>query len=199
MTGEAVVHVVDDDVAVRQSLSFLLASDGLPVRLHESASAFLETVREAPSGCILTDVRMPGIDGIRLLAEVRARAPDTARIMLTGAADQATAMEAVNEGAIFRFLCKPCPLEVVARAIDGGVREHRLATAEKELIEKTAQGEKVVITRDRQPVAELVPVSPASASPGKPLPVFGSCRGMLTILSEDDEHLTDFVQRIARM
>lgn len=93
-----------------------------------------------PFAVVVSDRHMPGIDGIRFLAEVRARAPDTARIMLTGAADQATAMEAVNEGAIFRFLCKPCPLEVVARAIDGGVREHRLATAEKELIEKTLAG-----------------------------------------------------------
>ena len=57
----------------------------------------------------------------------------------------------------------------------------------KELIAKTAEGEKVIITQDQTPVAELVPVSPA-----KPVPVFGSCRGMLTILSEDDEHLKDF-------
>jgi two-component system, LuxR family, response regulator FixJ len=67
MPHEAVVHVIDDDVAVRQSLSFLLASDGLPVRLHESASAFLDSVKETPIGCIVTDVRMPGIDGIEFL------------------------------------------------------------------------------------------------------------------------------------
>jgi two-component system response regulator FixJ len=60
MPSEAVVHVVDDDLAVRQSLSFLLASDGLPVRLHESASAFLDNVKGAQAGCIVTDVRMPG-------------------------------------------------------------------------------------------------------------------------------------------
>ena len=59
----------------------------------------------------------------------------------------------------------------------------------KELLERAARGERVVITRDQQPVAELVPV-PAAAAP--PRPVFGSCRGMLTILSEDDDHLQDF-------
>ena len=73
MPSEAVVHVVDDDMAVRQSLSFLLASDGLPVRLHESASAFLDGVKEAAAGCILTDVRMPGIDGIEFLRRLKLR------------------------------------------------------------------------------------------------------------------------------
>lgn len=59
----------------------------------------------------------------------------------------------------------------------------------RELIERTARGEKVVITEDRQPVAELVPVSSA-----KPVPAFGSCRGMLTIVADDDEHLRDFAE-----
>ena len=59
MQGDAIVHIVDDDLAVRQSLSFLLASDGFPVRLHESASQFLDNVREAPTGCIITGNRLP--------------------------------------------------------------------------------------------------------------------------------------------
>ena len=59
----------------------------------------------------------------------------------------------------------------------------------QELIEKTAQGEKVFITRDQKPVAELVPVAI-----DRPVPVFGSCKGMLTIVAEDDEHLKDFAE-----
>src|SRR4028118_1262095 len=106
MTGEAVVHVVDDDVAVRQSLSFLLASDGLPVRLHESASAFLDTVREAPAGCILTDVRMPGIDGIAFLRHLKERGIALPVIVMTGHADVPLAVEAMKEGAI-DFIEKP--------------------------------------------------------------------------------------------
>ena len=106
MPGEAVVHVVDDDVAVRQSLSFLLASDGLPVRLHESASAFLDTVKEAPAGCIVTDVPMPGIDGIEFLRRLKARGFALPVIVMTGHADVPLAVEAMKEGAM-DFVEKP--------------------------------------------------------------------------------------------
>jgi two-component system, LuxR family, response regulator FixJ len=106
MPSEAVVHVVDDDLAVRQSLSFLLASDGLPVRLHESASAFLETVKEPPTGCIVTDVRMPGIDGIEFLRRLKARGFSLPVIVMTGHADVPLAVEAMKAGAV-DFVEKP--------------------------------------------------------------------------------------------
>ena len=73
MSSDAVVHVVDDDIAVRRSLAFLLASDGLVVCLHESASAFLDETKDGDAGCIVTDVRMPGIDGIQFLRRLKAR------------------------------------------------------------------------------------------------------------------------------
>ena len=63
MPTDALVHVVDDDLAVRQALAFLLAADGLAVRVHESANAYLDAVT-GPGGCIVTDVRMPEVDGI---------------------------------------------------------------------------------------------------------------------------------------
>ena len=106
MPSEAVVHVVDDDVAVRQSLSFLLASDGLPVRLHESASAFLESVKSSPTGCIVTDVRMPGVDGIEFLRRLKARGFAVPVIVMTGHADVPLAVEAMKEGAV-DFVEKP--------------------------------------------------------------------------------------------
>jgi two-component system response regulator FixJ len=106
MPSDAVVHVVDDDLAVRQSVSFLLASDGLPVRLHESASAFLEAVKEAPTGCIVTDVRMPGIDGIELLRRLKNRGFALPVIVMTGHADVPLAVEAMKEGAV-DFVEKP--------------------------------------------------------------------------------------------
>src|SRR3712207_2983232 len=71
MTNDAVVHVIDDDLAVRRSLAFLLASDGLPVRLHESAAAFLGEIGEPVSGCVVTDVRMPEMDGLELLRRLK--------------------------------------------------------------------------------------------------------------------------------
>lgn len=106
MPNEAVVHVVDDDLAVRQSLSFLLASDGLPVRLHESASAFLDSVTSAPDGCIVTDVRMPGIDGIEFMRRLKSRGFTLPVIVMTGHADVPLAVEAMKEGAI-DFIEKP--------------------------------------------------------------------------------------------
>jgi two-component system response regulator FixJ len=105
MPSEAIVHVVDDDLAVRQSLSFLLASEGLPVRLHESALAFLDAVT-APSGCILTDVRMPGMDGIEFLRRLRERGFAVPVIVMTGHADVPMAVEAMRQGAV-DFIEKP--------------------------------------------------------------------------------------------
>ena len=116
MPNEAVVHVVDDDLAVRQSLSFLLASDGLSVRLHESASAFLDSVREATAGCVVTDVRMPGIDGIEFLRRLRSRGFDLPVIVITGHADVPMAVEAMKEGAV-DFIEKPFDDELFLAAV----------------------------------------------------------------------------------
>ena len=116
MPSEAVVHVVDDDLAVRQSLSFLLASDGLPVRLHESASAFLDSVQDASAGCIVTDVRMPGIDGIEFLRRLKARGLTLPVIVMTGHADVPLAVEAMKEGAV-DFIEKPFDDELFLSAV----------------------------------------------------------------------------------
>jgi len=70
MSSDAPVHIVDDDLAVRQALAFLLATDGLAVRVHDSATAFLAAETERV-GCVVTDVRMPGIDGVELLERER--------------------------------------------------------------------------------------------------------------------------------
>jgi response regulator RpfG family c-di-GMP phosphodiesterase len=83
---------------------------------------------------------MPGMDGIELLRRVKSTAPDTVRIMLTGNADTETAIEAINEGSIFRFLIKPCSKEIIARTITAALVLHRLITAEKQLLEQTLSG-----------------------------------------------------------
>ncbi len=93
-----------------------------------------------PYAVVVADMRMPVMNGIQLLARAREIAPDTVRIMLTGAADFQTAITAVNEGYIFRFLAKPCPSETLANALDDGLAQYRLITAERELLEKTLKG-----------------------------------------------------------
>ncbi len=89
---------------------------------------------------VLSDMRMPGMDGVELLSRVRTQAPDIVRLMLTGNADQETAVRAVNRGAIFRFLNKPCAPEDVIGALTDAMAQHRLITAERELVERTLGG-----------------------------------------------------------
>ena len=85
-------------------------------------------------------MRMPRTTGIQFLARVREIAPDTVRMMLSGYADLQSAIEAVNEGNIFRFLTKPCSRPTLVKAIDAGLTQYRLVTAERELLSKTLSG-----------------------------------------------------------
>ena len=123
-----VIHVVDDDVDVRKSLGFLLATADFAVRLHESATAFLATEQKQIEGCIVTDVRMPGIDGIEFLRQLRARGHDVPVIVMTGHADVALAVQAMKEGAA-DFIEKPFDDEVLIGAIRSAVdnRNHAVA------------------------------------------------------------------------
>lgn len=101
----------------------------------------LDTLSEnGPFAVIVSDLRMPGMDGIQFLSRARELAPDTVRMMLSGNADLQTAMEAVNEGNIFRLLTKPCEPKTLANALVAGVRQYKLVTMEKELLEKTLRG-----------------------------------------------------------
>jgi two-component system response regulator FixJ len=106
MQPEPIVYVIDDDDAVRQSLEFLLRTAGFTARSFESAKAFLEIMPELRSGCIITDVRMPGISGIDLLRRVKELGVDIPVIMITGHGDISLAVEAMKIGAA-DFLEKP--------------------------------------------------------------------------------------------
>ena len=99
-----------------------------------------------PFAVIVSDLRMPEMDGVEFLSKVRHLAPDTVRMMLTGHADLDAAIDAVNEGNIFRFLTKPCPPDKIVMVLDAGVRQYRLVRAEKELLERTLSGSVKVLT-----------------------------------------------------
>ena len=111
-----VVHIVDDDVDVRKSLGFLLATADFAVRLYESATAFLATEPKEVDGCVVTDVRMPGIDGIEFLRQLKARGLAVPVIVMTGHADVALAVQAMKEGAA-DFIEKPFDDQVLIDAI----------------------------------------------------------------------------------
>jgi len=95
---------------------------------------------DGPFAVVVSDMRMPGMDGIQFLRQVKDRSPDTVRMMLTGNADQQTAVDAVNEGNIFRFYTKPCPPQDLRRAVEDGLRQYELVTAERTLLERTLAG-----------------------------------------------------------
>lgn len=106
MTRNRVIHVIDDDEAALESLAFLLTTDGFAVETYESAVAFVEASPITDGGCIVTDVRMPEMDGIALLRHLRARNNDCRVVVVTGHADIPLAIEAMTSGA-FDFIEKP--------------------------------------------------------------------------------------------
>ena len=95
---------------------------------------------DGPFATVVSDLRMPGMNGIEFLTRVRQASPDTVRVMLTGDADLSAAMSAVNEGKIFQFLTKPCPSDMLTRTLESALEQHRLITAERELLENTLRG-----------------------------------------------------------
>ena len=102
--------------------------------------------KHGPYAVVVADMQMPTMDGVEFLARVKQKYPDTVRMMLTGQADLQVAMNAVNEGNIFRFLTKPCVTETLVNALDAGLYHHRLITAERELLQKTLRGAINVLT-----------------------------------------------------
>ncbi|MBL8558106.1 MAG: response regulator [Hyphomonadaceae bacterium] len=106
MTPDWIVHVVDDDDAIRDSLTFMLESSGHNVRAYRSAEHFLDTADTLDRGWILTDVRMPGKSGLDLLRDLRERAIALPVIVMTGHGDIPLAVEAIKAGAV-EFLEKP--------------------------------------------------------------------------------------------
>ena len=95
---------------------------------------------QGPFAVVVSDLKMPGMNGIEFLAHVRTREPDTVRMLLTGNAELHTAIDAINQGQIFRFLTKPCAPETLADALKAGLAQHHLITAERELLDHTLGG-----------------------------------------------------------
>jgi len=159
VAGNDIVHVIDDDTDVRQSLAFLLSTAGLAVRVHESASAFLKILSEVQEGCIVTDVRMPGVDGIELQRRLAAGGVKLPVIVMTGHGDIALAVEAMKAGAI-DFIEKPFDDDVLIAAIKTALARR---AGDRERHARAAQVRdrmKLLSERERQVMEGLVAGKP---------------------------------------
>jgi two-component system response regulator FixJ len=155
MQAEAMVHVIDDDEAVRQSLIFLLKTAGITVAAYDSVTSFLTTLPQIKSGCIVTDVRMPDISGIDLLRRLREMRSPLPVIVITGHADVPLAVEAMKFGAL-DFLEKPfnddALLDAVKAALNQQGADDKRAADRAEIVDKLAS----LSNRERQVLEGLV-------------------------------------------
>jgi CheY-like chemotaxis protein len=134
------VLLVDDEPNLLQGFRRSLRGKYDLVLAEGGAAAIEQLSTNGPFALVISDMQMPEIDGLKVLSTARSLTPDTVRVMLTGNVDQQTAVDAVNDGSIFRFLNKPCPVEMLSGVIDDGLAHYQLITAERELLSKTLSG-----------------------------------------------------------
>lgn len=124
MSGDPVVHVIDDDEGVRSSLAFLLDCSEIATRTYESAVQFLKAVPTMEHGCIITDVRMPEMNGLELVAKLKAMGVADPVIVITGHADVPMAIQAMHAG-VSDFIEKPFSDEAILIAVRAALAEQQ--------------------------------------------------------------------------
>jgi CheY-like chemotaxis protein len=145
MTPESVLFVDDEELVLSSYQRVFRKQFQFDVAL--SGQQAIDAIHsQGPYAVVVSDMRMPGMNGIELLRRVKEISPQTVRLMLTGNSDVQTAIAAVNEGHVFRFLTKPCSSETLAVAISDGLAQYRLVHAEKELLEDTLHGSVRLLT-----------------------------------------------------
>jgi response regulator RpfG family c-di-GMP phosphodiesterase len=134
------VLFVDDEPNVLEGYARALRKQFSMDSATSGEEALERMNKNGPYAVIVSDMRMPGMNGVELLKTVRQRWPDTVRIMLTGNADMQTAIDAANDDHVYRFFTKPCPPETLALALDAGMKTYQAALNERELLEHTLTG-----------------------------------------------------------
>src|SRR6202161_1845066 len=134
------VLFVDDEPNILEGIQRTLRKQ-VELQTASSGAEALRLIGESgPFAVVVSDMRMPAMNGAQFLAKVREQEPDTVRMILSGHADLEATIAAVNEGHIYRFLTKPCPTDRLLAAVEDGLNQHRLRTAEKVLLEQTLSG-----------------------------------------------------------
>jgi two-component system response regulator FixJ len=155
MPSDAIVHVIDDDDAVRESLEFLLRSARITARTYESAAAFLEGASDLKSGCVITDIRMPGMTGIELLQHLQEKSVPMPVIVITGHGDVPLAVEAMKSGAA-DFIEKPFDDEILLAAVHSALNRQESARREDTEKERIASKLAALSQRERQVLDGLI-------------------------------------------
>ena len=140
------VLFVDDESNILDGIRRQLRKK-VAIETATSGEAGLQKIQEVgPFAVVVSDMRMPGMNGTEFLSEVRKISPDSVRMILSGQAELASTIEAVNQGHIFRFLTKPCSTDTLFVAVDAGVEQYRLILGERELLEQTLSGAVKMLT-----------------------------------------------------
>jgi two-component system response regulator FixJ len=155
MQADAVIYVIDDDEAVRDSLSFLFKTAGLSARTYESATAFLDHLPRINAGCIITDVRMPGLSGLDLLRRLKELHSAVPVVVITGHGDVPLAVEAMKSGAA-DFLEKPFDDEALLAAVNVALRDQGASAKRDADRAGIADRLATLTTRERQVLEGLV-------------------------------------------
>ena len=149
------VYVIDDDEAMRDSLHFLLDSSGYQVRLFDTATSFLEALPKLEFGCVVSDVRMPGIDGIELLKRMKAANSMFPILIMTGHGDVPLAVEAMKLGAV-DFLEKPFEDDRLTAMIETAIRQVEPAVKNEAVAHDVARRIATLSPRERQVMNGLI-------------------------------------------
>lgn len=147
MTAARLVHVIDDDAAVRDALDALLGSAGLEVRTYATAVDFLDRLAAAPPGCVVSDVQMPGVSGLELLHRLEDRRGEFPMIVLTGQADVPMAVEALQAGAA-DFIEKPFDSDRIIRSVQAALA--RMSASSERSQEKGVYGQRAEALSPRE-------------------------------------------------
>ena len=155
MPSKGKVYVIDDDEAMRDSLDFLLDSSGFDVVLFENAQSFLDALPKLALGCVVSDVRMPGIDGIELLKRMKALHSPYPVIIMTGHGDVPLAVEAMKLGAV-DFLEKPFEDDRLITMIETAIRQAAPAAKSEALTQDIVARIATLSPRERQVMEGLI-------------------------------------------
>lgn len=155
MAHDPVVHLIDDDEGVRHSLAFLLTTSGFAVRVYASAQAFLDASASAQPGCVVTDIRMPGVDGLELLRALNLRGATFPVVVMTGHGDVPIAVEAMKAGAV-DFLEKPFGDEILLNAVRSAVERQARDSARDAEVRSVRAKLELLSARERDVLERLI-------------------------------------------